>query len=248
MKNPVKFFILQILALAIFVYTAKGISTNPDYEESQLWKEQQELYEKLEENPTLITPNSVFEEFKDEADGTIIEDFYDLKESKEAVSYLSPIDATQLDALYTQIKLLNEEIIQIESILFDSIPEPDSTNLMLDLTNHKISLEAIMNQEKLLLEGIEHLKNGNSNALITENGLLPNNEVFLANEKLVNEIYLNTIAKGLSEFTLEQKNDLQYIANQCPLAGGDAVYSARSLYSLICRNEIQRKSLISNEL
>jgi hypothetical protein len=49
----------------------------------------------------------------------------------------------------------------------------------------------------------------------------------------VNNIYLRTIAKGKYKFTDEQLSDIFSIANQCPDAGGPAVYSARSLYALV---------------
>lgn len=49
----------------------------------------------------------------------------------------------------------------------------------------------------------------------------------------MNNIYLRTIAKGKYKFTNEQLSDIFSIANQCPDAGGPAVYSARSLYALV---------------
>jgi hypothetical protein len=56
------------------------------------------------------------------------------------------------------------------------------------------------------------------------------------NEKKVNEIFLNTIAKGIYEFTQQQINDLHDIAIQCPMLGGNAVFRARALYALINPN------------
>ncbi len=53
------------------------------------------------------------------------------------------------------------------------------------------------------------------------------------NAKRVNDIFLSTIAKGIDIFTTQQADDLYDIANQCPLAGGEAVYCARAMYSLI---------------
>jgi len=54
-----------------------------------------------------------------------------------------------------------------------------------------------------------------------------------SNEKQVNEIYLSTVGKDVDTFTVDQANTLFYIANQCPMVGGNAVYRARSLYRLI---------------
>ncbi|MBK9598607.1 MAG: hypothetical protein IPO60_09915 [Flavobacteriales bacterium] len=54
-----------------------------------------------------------------------------------------------------------------------------------------------------------------------------------SNEKQVNEIYLSTVGKDVDTFTVDQSNTLFYIANQCPMVGGNSVYRARSLYRLI---------------
>lgn len=53
------------------------------------------------------------------------------------------------------------------------------------------------------------------------------------NAKKVNDIFLSTVAKGIDIFTTQQASELYDIANQCPLAGGEAVYQARAMYSLI---------------
>ncbi len=42
-----------------------------------------------------------------------------------------------------------------------------------------------------------------------------------------------TTAKGILEYTTQQLEQLNYIANQCPIAGGKAVYIMRDIYALI---------------
>ena len=53
------------------------------------------------------------------------------------------------------------------------------------------------------------------------------------NQKIVNDIYLSTVARGLFAFSLLQVQQLENLIYQCPLAGGRAVYQARALYSLV---------------
>ncbi|MBV6405227.1 MAG: hypothetical protein GFGODING_01994 [Flavobacteriales bacterium] len=62
---------------------------------------------------------------------------------------------------------------------------------------------------------------------------LGTSEPIEANEKTVNAIYLATIGKDVDDFTATQAADLFFIANQCPMVGGNAVFKARSLYWLI---------------
>jgi hypothetical protein len=56
--------------------------------------------------------------------------------------------------------------------------------------------------------------------------------IYQKNEQTVNDIYLRTLVVGIDTFTSQQIADLEYIANQCPKCGGDAVYRARSLYAV----------------
>ncbi len=50
-----------------------------------------------------------------------------------------------------------------------------------------------------------------------------------ANEKTVNQIYLNWAIEGFGNLSTSNIQTLQLIAVQCPLSGGDAVYKARGI-------------------
>lgn len=53
------------------------------------------------------------------------------------------------------------------------------------------------------------------------------------NQKIVNNIYLSTVARGQFAFNPLQIQQLENLIYQCPLAGGRSVYQARALYSLV---------------
>lgn len=53
------------------------------------------------------------------------------------------------------------------------------------------------------------------------------------NRKVVDGIYLSTIGKDVDTFTVAQADELFATATQCPMLGGNAVYTARALYHLI---------------
>ena len=71
--------------------------------------------------------------------------------------------------------------------------------------------------------------------LESETGLIASTELIEQNARAVNEIYLNTVGHSGEdvEFDATQTAMLLSIAEQCPLLGGNPVYQARSLYSLI---------------
>jgi hypothetical protein len=73
----------------------------------------------------------------------------------------------------------------------------------------------------------------NPDDLRLQNAAVPVNGDFDENEKAVTDIYLATTAKGITTYISEQVTQLTYIANQCPIAGGKAVYVMRDIYALI---------------
>ena len=98
--------------------------------------------------------------------------------------------------------------------------------------------------------------------LIAQNNAIAVTDIWEQNEKAVNHIFLNTIAKGIPLNTT-QVALLKAIAVQCPLTGGSAVFRARSLLvsagdydfgddevncqSIGQRNSIDESELLSNE-
>ena len=84
------------------------------------------------------------------------------------------------------------------------------------------AIEQATNSRVLSVEGVK-----------AANAAIATSEVIEANEKMVNEIYLSTVAKDIDGFSADQVADLFDMANQCPLIGGNAVYRARALYALI---------------
>lgn len=148
--------------------------------------------------------------------------------------------------LQDQYTFLNNEIKSLQ-LDVDSISQfIDSLNNQLIVETDSLNIENLKNEinnQWMIFEDLNNqLKNSNLSYTSTENIIsntirnnnlgIPVNEVFEKNEKIVNDIYLSTIAKGKSNFTSGQIDTLTEIANQCPLSGGDAVFSARSICSL----------------
>ncbi len=79
--------------------------------------------------------------------------------------------------------------------------------------------------------------NNISMASVTNSSISPNNTIE-QNHKTVNDIYLNTIAIGIDTATQSQLNTLFYVALQCPLIDGRAVFEARSLINYFLNTAI----------
>ncbi|OQA51298.1 MAG: hypothetical protein BWY47_00141 [Bacteroidetes bacterium ADurb.Bin302] len=63
------------------------------------------------------------------------------------------------------------------------------------------------------------------------NSIIPTNDIE-KNRQIVNQIYLDTWAKGRFEFTTDERSVLEAIAYLEPLTGGGAVYSARVMLGI----------------
>jgi len=94
-------------------------------------------------------------------------------------------------------------------------------------------LIVFLSLSSLCVQGINALRDSSSSFLQTENGLLPSFKLYEQNEKIINDIYFSTLARGIDTFTVSQTADIYEIANQCPISGGKGVYYARSLLRLI---------------
>jgi len=68
--------------------------------------------------------------------------------------------------------------------------------------------------------------------LLQQNSLLPAGAIYETNALELNALYLSKPARRLADFTPAQMADLEFIAGQCPAAGGRAVWQARSLLAL----------------
>jgi hypothetical protein len=69
-------------------------------------------------------------------------------------------------------------------------------------------------------------------AMTTNNAIVPRND-YEVNEQAVNNIAIKMARFGSSILDETDKLELEVLANMCPFVGGDAVYKARSLYSVL---------------
>ena len=65
------------------------------------------------------------------------------------------------------------------------------------------------------------------------NGNISDANVQASNYKAMSDIYINTVIAGIDTFSSAQINTIESLAAECPFWAGDAVYMARSLYTMI---------------
>jgi hypothetical protein len=203
------------------------------YETPLQWTDGRSLLAKLSENPAITANNLLMQNFSDSVQQVSLGMFRSVESLKEDLSVLSPITENYLNNLNSEIQLVKDSLIVLDSVLYGGVGVTDSVYLMIIQNNLKIVLNTLNTDKENAIKGYRLIIDGKLPVVMQENNLLPSFEIFEENEKTVNSIYLATIAKGHCNFSSSQKNDLINISMQCSLAGGKAVLFARSMYSLI---------------
>ncbi|HRY34194.1 MAG TPA: T9SS type A sorting domain-containing protein [Bacteroidales bacterium] len=202
-----------------------------NYLEEIRWVTSRNLYQKLSDYPVLQVNQPVFTSFMDSIINTPARDYQDLsvfiRSTEASLSDLLLI----IKDLKQSLEPHNDTLRQISGLIMET-SDPAELQDLLDL---RIT---IMASVKLLTSELNEWRN----LLIQErsqmadvalgiNNALEASTLIMLNEKTVNDIYLNTIAKGILGFDTQQMDNLWLIAAQCPVSGGPAVYLARSLLS-----------------
>ena len=139
----------------------------------------------------------------------------------------------QISSLTSIIQGYRNQLKTLESALPDNPSAEQLANLKITQTPIYAAINTSEQQLRSLNENIKSGKIASSNSVKGQNNGINTTRVYEENEKVVNTIYLTTVAKGNTNFTATQSSQLWSIASQCPLEGGSAVFKARSLYILI---------------
>lgn len=148
---------------------------------------------------------------------------------------LQPSDATlgAMESALATIENLQQQLAVLDTLWGTEMTEEDSLNLSVQIENLENQLAT--ESQNLSDMTAAHIADAEVAVpgLISQNNAVNVVESFDAYEQIVNDIYLNTVALGNSEFTSEQSQILSGIANSCAYEHGQAVYAARALYALV---------------
>lgn len=204
-----------------------------DYTTQMQWQDGRTLLSKLSSNDSLLISNNAMQVFVDSVQNESVGLFQNVQSLKSAVYYLTPVTESYLNTLNVNINITVDSIHEIDSLLSLALNSLDSLQLVTAKSSLILTLQNLSSQLISATKGYQAIATNAANLVIDDNGILPANEIFENNEKVFNDIYLNTVAKGKLSFTPTQQSDLLNIASQCSLLGGKAVFYARAMYSLI---------------
>ncbi|MBL7982139.1 MAG: hypothetical protein JNL52_10070, partial [Flavobacteriales bacterium] len=206
---------------------------NGVYTDETRWSLKGELYEVLKSDSTMLE-DPAMQAFYSAVQSTVIGALKDVDEERIALFDMDSTIVVQLQQNREQLLVLQGELkLALGDLSAPGLTEAQKTFLLgaiqglqqnigelIAFNTHALTLAA--DSRVLSAEGVKNT-----------NAMLGATELTETNSKTVNEIYLNTVAKDVDEFTVQQTDNLFEVANQCPLLGGDAVFMARALYYLI---------------
>jgi hypothetical protein len=170
-------------------------------------------------------------------------DFYTTY-TDSAIAALNEVDDS-ISGLYFYSAYLSNSYHVIDSTLnvlsdsiavLDSLMNSDTLNAPTYISiKETLRLQAITLQNSLAVldAQIESLRENRAISASDLNGEISPNQLPESNEQIINEIYLSTIAVGTYALNGSQASTVLSVAQQCPYAGGKAVYRARTLYLLV---------------
>jgi len=140
----------------------------------------------------------------------------------------------------------------------ESSPQSCQTDLIEERAKLFAFLQPLQIEMQELLEIYNQERTLKVDWIIAKNNGINITEIFEANRKNTNDVYLKTIAKGIFQYDTQQLALLESIASQCPLSGGNAVFMARGLLKRVqnvnfndkelCQETGERRSSYSSEI
>lgn len=200
----------------------------PDwFNEESRWNSKAYLVRRILEEPALLSGYPELDTFLTQsADSSYLK----LATIEFSIDHLFDPDSNQQMTLeqFSQFRL--NVLAQIDSIHV-LIDDEDSTSLLI-LLQSRDSLVEVLDSAGLILNAVIHdihldaLQNADS--ILTINNELNFNRTYEANALVLNRIVLRNLIEQ-ADYSSEEKDSLQAIADQCAYSGGVAVYRARAI-------------------
>ncbi|QQR86067.1 MAG: T9SS type A sorting domain-containing protein [Flavobacteriales bacterium] len=195
-----------------------------------------ELYLALLKDPALYSGGPYTADFVTLMENSVADGLKDVEQPrKELYEVPGPVLASvqqnevAIEALMLQVKTA------MEQLAMGGLSPAQEAALLASIASWQQNIESLDTYNTTAMANLDAARTVEAMLLESGASALTSTELIEQNAKMVNEIYLNTIAvtgEGLV-FDAAQEAALFSIASQCPLLGGNPVYQARSMYTLI---------------
>ncbi len=199
------------------------------YPETSEWIGKRNLLEKLAQNPSLSTNNSLMTGFTTNLQNTAMARLMDANSNINRIFALTNTQKNDLES-YAQITTaLLLQLNYLDSLAHSGL---DMETLEVNNTQHD-SLASLLEEVQHTSDSLAHILtvqrlNEGSGALTDLENILPSN-VYETNEKYVLETYLKALNSN-NQPSANTIDSLYNIGLECPMINGPCVYNARALY------------------
>ncbi|WMX13758.1 T9SS type A sorting domain-containing protein [Aureispira sp. CCB-E] len=189
------------------------------------------LFRKLVNNPSLAinSQNPQIQNFVASHQNTCIGHFDNVATQCKQTFMMSALDSILLDSCKNICLTYLDSLHHLDSLLGINFNSTIATNRNGVANN----LGRVMQQQQVFLDNIETQQQIVLTPICTNNNSFNTTVLHEVLEKEVNDIYLNTLAKGILEFNASELVALRQIADHCPQEGGAAVHQARGMLSMV---------------
>ena len=203
----------------------------PDFPDAQRWTGKRQLYRNLMEVADSISYlDECLEDFYNMADTSTVGQFEHIR--KDMLELFQPSDGVQqtFDDNYAEWHGMAGELVSVLAGLRDT---STSSQDSIVLEGQRDSLLQEMADVSHIQDSLDQLFQAacvtGATALLSVNTAITATYIWEHNQRNYNRVWLQMVADTLAEPDSNQAATLLYIANQCPFAGGEAVYQARAL-------------------
>jgi hypothetical protein len=206
--------------------TVKGVNEDGAIQ----WLAQRRLYERIVNEQFGIAGDGVVDGFIAAAAGNGIQDYANLQQSMQQINQ---IPASDRQVLLQYDSLINQRMIEQQSwqaqlanpALTDAQKHAIKGNIQLGQTDLDVQIAGKDN----FSSAIKEQRNMQVTQILANMPILSGTEVYKTNERTVYRIVLEQYTANDGVLSANQITDLENIAVQCPITGGDAVLQARLL-------------------
>lgn len=197
------------------------------------WEGKRYLYRRLKQYPTMLSEgNAVIDSFYLAMENSNFKLFYEVEEAVSNLYEVDSLTAAKMEADMAVIENLNQSVSSVDSLLQFAATAQDTALLIAQRQGYLSQMAAPFQNLQSAKNSLWTQRINGTNAIIAMNTNIAPVDSLEINLRTVNDVFLNTVAKGIAQLDNNQFNRIGSVAFQCPDQGGKAVYRARALYNL----------------
>lgn len=190
------------------------------------WTAKRQLYRRLKADPALAEQGSVYETFLNNNLNSTVGRFEEVRKEIAAMMAGNAAQLGQLGSLKADLDIKAGEITIIQQALFQ---QPNDSVKMAEKQAKMAEMNAVIGQLRAVEEAMQAARSAAAAQLLAANAAIGTASTYEANQKTANRVLLEYFSNNQLALTPAQQSDLEPIADQCPYAGGEGVFTARAL-------------------